>query len=374
MQRLVYAPTVNAWVKTDNGIVDISQFITRGNVNRKTNQVSGAELTVRNPKKPDGKMLFTEHVRSDGSVGPMLHPMDPIIITLTRLRGRPIQVFTGYCDSTPYLQLFPGTVTIRASCTLKRLMYTFWDPGLDFTVQFLREYGWFPDAAHGGISAPQQELQALKQVDDFNDGSIANLLAAVLINVGGWDESTIYIEPLPSGIGPLVVKLFNQFQDDAKETKEVQERFESLLTSLIGSGSFGSGAPGDTSGPDPKGGKGSGVVSKQQFNEWAQGAAKKYGIRPSILFAIGEIESGFGANRGPSSAGCVGLMQFAPATAKGLGIDPYDDEQAVYGAAKYLHQNGAPGDYRRAIFAYNHANWYVDEVLAHEQKYTKYNP
>jgi hypothetical protein len=145
MQRLVYSPTVNAWVKTDNGIIDISQFITAGSVNRKVNQVSGAELTVRNAKKPDGRMLFTEHVRKDGSIGPLLHPMDPIIITLTRLRGRPIQVFTGYCDSTPYLQLYPGTVTIRASCTLKRLMHTFWDPGLDFTVGFLRQYGWFPD-------------------------------------------------------------------------------------------------------------------------------------------------------------------------------------------------------------------------------------
>jgi hypothetical protein len=374
MQRLVYAPTVNAWIKTDNGIIDISQFITAGSVNRKVNQVSSAQITVRNPKLADGRMLFTEHLDPDtGHIGALLHPMDPIIITLTRLKARPIQVFTGYCDSTPYLQLFPGTVTIRASCTLKRLMYTFFDPGLDFTQQFLRQYGWFPDVAHGGISAPQQELAPLKSLDEFNDGSIADLLKAVLINVGGWDDSTIYIEALPKGIGPLVVKLFQQFQESEKETTEVQERFQDLLTTLIGSHSTGSGAPG-SSGAVPSGGVGKGGVSLNQFNQWAQPAAEQYGIRPSILFAICEIESSFGSNRGPSSQGAVGLMQFEPTTARGLGFNPLDDKASVFGAAKYLNESGAPGDYRKAIFTYNHSTAYVNEVLATEKKYLKYNP
>ena len=44
----------------------------------------------------------------------------------------------------------------------------------------------------------------------------------------------------------------------------------------------------------------------------------------------------------------------------------YVDE---YPAAKYLRAAGAPGDYRRAIFAYNHAEWYVAEVLAKANRY-----
>jgi hypothetical protein len=280
-------------------------------------------------------MLFTENVRPDGSIGPLLHPMDPIIITLTRLRGRPIQVFTGYCDSTPYLQLFPGTVTIRASCTLKRLMHTYWDPGLDFTIQFLREYGWFPDTAHGGISAPQKELQALKSVNDFNDGSIANLLAAVLINIGGWDKSTIYIEPLPKGIGPLVVKLFNQFQDDAKATTEVQERFEDLLTSLIGSGSFGTGNPGGSTGNAPANGSVKGNQSPAQIKKIAEAC----GAPTDLATWLGDTsvpESG-GNPRAISPTGeGYGLLQINPKAwpqlAKGGDLfDPvYNIKAALY--------------------------------------------
>jgi membrane-bound lytic murein transglycosylase B len=51
-------------------------------------------------------------------------------------------------------------------------------------------------------------------------------------------------------------------------------------------------------------------------------------------------------------------------------MDPYD---AVYSAARYLC-NYSPGsslaNLKRAIFAYNHANWYVDEVLALAKLYS----
>jgi len=40
--------------------------------------------------------------------------------------------------------------------------------------------------------------------------------------------------------------------------------------------------------------------------------------------------------------------------------NPFD---AIAGAARLLRANGAPADYRRALFAYNHADWYVRQVL-----------
>jgi membrane-bound lytic murein transglycosylase B len=46
--------------------------------------------------------------------------------------------------------------------------------------------------------------------------------------------------------------------------------------------------------------------------------------------------------------------------------DPYD---AVYSTARYLRASGAPRSYRRALFAYNHAGWYVDKVLATARGY-----
>jgi membrane-bound lytic murein transglycosylase B len=44
--------------------------------------------------------------------------------------------------------------------------------------------------------------------------------------------------------------------------------------------------------------------------------------------------------------------------------DPHD---AILGAANYLHANGAPRNYRRALFRYNPSSSYVDAVLRHAQ-------
>ncbi|HUH15007.1 MAG TPA: lytic murein transglycosylase, partial [Gaiellaceae bacterium] len=74
---------------------------------------------------------------------------------------------------------------------------------------------------------------------------------------------------------------------------------------------------------------------------------------------------------GPSSAGAVGWMQFMPDTwlrwgmdGSGDGIaDPWNPEDAVFAAARYLAAADGRTDISRAIFAYNHAQWYVDDVL-----------
>ncbi|HEX4930355.1 MAG TPA: lytic murein transglycosylase [Gaiellaceae bacterium] len=100
-------------------------------------------------------------------------------------------------------------------------------------------------------------------------------------------------------------------------------------------------------------------------------AGSAYGIPWQVLASINKIESDFGRNMGPSSAGAVGWMQFMPDTwlrwgvdASGDGIaDPWNAEDAVHAAARYLAAAEGRTDISRAIFAYNHAQWYVDDVL-----------
>jgi murein DD-endopeptidase MepM/ murein hydrolase activator NlpD len=80
---------------------------------------------------------------------------------------------------------------------------------------------------------------------------------------------------------------------------------------------------------------------------------------------------------GPSSAGAVGWMQFMPSTwlrwgldADGDGIaDPWNATDAIYAAARYLAAAGGQTDIARGVFAYNHADWYVREVLDLAQVY-----
>jgi murein DD-endopeptidase MepM/ murein hydrolase activator NlpD len=109
----------------------------------------------------------------------------------------------------------------------------------------------------------------------------------------------------------------------------------------------------------------------QQLVALWQGAGSAYGIPWQVLASINKVESNFGRNMGPSSAGAVGWMQFMPSTwdrwgldATGDGVsDPWNPQDAIYAAARYLAAAGGAQDISRAVLAYNHAQWYVDEVL-----------
>ena len=102
-----------------------------------------------------------------------------------------------------------------------------------------------------------------------------------------------------------------------------------------------------------------------------QAAGIEYGVRWEVLAAINEIETDYGRNLNVSSAGALGWMQFMPSTWKQYGVDanhdgkkdPYNPVDAIFAAARYLKAAGADNDIRKAIFAYNHADWYVDSVL-----------
>src|SRR5437764_2616254 len=108
----------------------------------------------------------------------------------------------------------------------------------------------------------------------------------------------------------------------------------------------------------------------QLLGVWQQAGAA-YGIQWQALAAINKVESNFGRNMGPSSAGAIGWMQFMPSTwerwgvdANGDGVaDPWNAEDAITSAARYLAASGGSTDISRAVFSYNHAQWYVDEVL-----------
>ncbi|MFL5918870.1 MAG: lytic murein transglycosylase [Gaiellaceae bacterium] len=102
-----------------------------------------------------------------------------------------------------------------------------------------------------------------------------------------------------------------------------------------------------------------------------QAAGIQYGVHWQVLAAINEIETDYGRNLNVSTAGAVGWMQFLPSTWRMYGVDankdgkkdPYNPVDAIFAAARYLKAAGYEQSVRRAIFAYNHADWYVDSVL-----------
>lgn len=265
MQRLVYAPKVYAWVKREgqDKPFNLTPYITSGSVTRRINQVSSAELTLRNPNRK-----FTEKTH-EGL--PFFRPMDPITIWMSRLSDYPVQVFTGYLDRTPYLQLHPGVVNIMASCTLKRLLHTYWDPALPYVEGFMRHYNWVanrqtgtlsnlhalgealienPDATLDNPNAGQEDDQDKKksklkpwEEPDKNElalteGGIGRLLYATMKHVGGWDPNTIKIEKLPPDLIEHVTNIYYAFNEDSKAAKKEVENY---LRKLIGEGDFSGG-------------------------------------------------------------------------------------------------------------------------------------
>jgi len=100
-------------------------------------------------------------------------------------------------------------------------------------------------------------------------------------------------------------------------------------------------------------------------------AGAHYRVPWQVLQAINQIESNYGQHIGPSSAGAVGWMQFMPATWARYGLDangdgradPANPTDAIFASARYLAAAGGTGNLPAALYAYNHARWYVDDVL-----------
>jgi hypothetical protein len=114
-----------------------------------------------------------------------------------------------------------------------------------------------------------------------------------------------------------------------------------------------------------------------------QAAGAKQRLDWAYLAGVGKIETDHGRSRlpgvtsGANSFGAMGPMQFLAGTWASYGVDGdgdgrkdvYSPEDAIPGAARYLRASGAPADWQQALFAYNHAAWYVDEVEAMAARY-----
>jgi len=141
----------------------------------------------------------------------------------------------------------------------------------------------------------------------------------------------------------------------------------------------------------------------ENYLEIYQEVGEEKGIPWNILAGVGQVESHHGRWEGPGITeghndwGAAGPMQFGsldgsaagnswggepvqpveerPETGYGVDgnedgiVNVYDPADAIPAAADYLIAHGLEDDVRQAIFGYNHAWWYVDDVMEWAEQY-----
>jgi cell wall-associated NlpC family hydrolase len=222
MRRFIYAPEVTAFIRSEeaNKVIDVSKDIVSGSVSRRLDATSSATLVLQNKFG-----LYTRKFK----------PMDRIAIFMRRI-GDPMLVFSGYVDEAPFYQMFPAPVTIEASCTIKLLQNTYFDPGLPFMTQWFMKFGWVYDPSSGNITAPFGgfgNYDSKSTQSKFSDGNLTRLISAALHEIAGWPLDHIFIRSIP---GEFKATLHNLMQEEALEYKEDYEHMVATMTAILGIG------------------------------------------------------------------------------------------------------------------------------------------
>lgn len=167
MATFLYTPGVEINIHTArHGTLDVTHDLVRGDLTRTENQVARMSFSLLNPARMYDRVFM---------------PNDRISVKMKRINW--VQVFSGYLDTVPLFSARARTISLEASCTLKRLKYRYWDAGLTKSVQFIRDAATDPNAQDGGMKARIMAL--LWGIDENQPGP------------GGWDKGAIHISAVP---------------------------------------------------------------------------------------------------------------------------------------------------------------------------------
>lgn len=238
MRRLIYAPKVYIFIRSSNmngTVYDVSADVTSGSVTQKLGDLSTANWTLRN--------RYRKWIRDPDSNQQIFLPMDMVTIWLQRIAGRPIQVFTGYLNEVPYYQAYPGDAIFSASCTLKKLAFTWFDPGLPFFQQWVDSNSGWIITSDGNAINPQyltptqsgNNAPITGTKTSVSDGGFGELLGRFLVEVAGWANEDVLISDLPKHLPKLAARLY---ADVNKNSMSDLQNLEKALAQVMSVGGW----------------------------------------------------------------------------------------------------------------------------------------
>jgi cell wall-associated NlpC family hydrolase len=218
LKTLVYSPDCRIYIARGISQYDISKDLVGGGIRRVENSASSLQFRCTNK----GLRYNT-----------LFKPMDRVVVFLKRTVW--VQVFSGYLDSVPFKQLYEGVVNFTATCTLKRLMYTYWDPGLPDSQQLLQQSQYNESESADGQGQ--------------TDTGLGSLLRRLLIDVGGWKESNIHIQEFPQFFLNLLDANVKKRHDAAEKSTQAFRRLILTDDTSGGQGAAGGRQQNAPSGP-----------------------------------------------------------------------------------------------------------------------------
>lgn len=278
MSTLVYSPGIQILIATARkGILDISDDIESGSITLNENAPHSLSVRIENPRrKYDGVFI----------------PNDRIIVRMKRIRW--VQVFAGYLNKVPLTSVWPRTVNLSASCTLKKLLYTQYDQGAVATTDLFRQ----ADLAQ-------------------SDGNLSNRASLALTEIAKWDAKKIHIGRLPDQWFESVQTLYAKISPSLQPSADALA-FIGNAPLIAGSESANvpTGASVNANANDPSimgpptltandivtwwGNRAQPqVASVQQLANWYLLIGASEGVRGDLAFAQSCVETGYFTN-GPS--------------------------------------------------------------------------
>jgi len=277
MERLVYNPKVECLIMLEDETrqIDVTPDIVSGTINRRLNAMSDMSLTLQNK---DGRYTKTD----------LIQPMDRIIVRMCRV-GQPFLTFSGFVDDAPYYQIYPGTVTLAASDTLKLLANTYFDPGLVALQMWFQSKGWTYDAAAGTL------LKFSNGGGVGNDdlfGNMGDLIQSMLMEIANWPKDSIAIYNIPI---TFIQSIANVLQDVNADAEQTYKESVILLDKLYGSTSSNLQSTGGGTITSPGASTGGGNISGNDVAKLALNAGFS-GDSAVKAVAISNAESSFVTN------------------------------------------------------------------------------